>query len=294
MEKKNVYQMVTDRIIEQLEQGIIPWQRPWHGTLDGAVSYTTGRPYSLLNQMLLGDPVEYLTFKQIKELGGTIKKGAKAKIVVFYKPLVIKKEETSNAGDVESKSAVKTIPMLRYYNVFSINDTEGIESKRKDIEQPTVEPIKRAEQIIDRYLKDDGPESVVKKSNEAYYSPLEDLVVVPLMSQFDVAEEFYSTAFHELVHSTSHRKRCNRCNSTLARFGDDNYSFEELVAEIGSAMLLNISGIDTEKCFKNNVGYIQGWLRKFKSDNRMIVQASSKSEKAVKWILGDKNGDQQE
>ena len=283
----NVYQMVTDRIIAQLEQGIVPWQKPWHGAPDGAISYTTRKPYSILNQMLLGKPGEYLTFNQINELGGKIKKGAKSKFVVFYKPMVIEEKiELTADGETTEKKKVIVVPILRYYNVFHIDDTEGINSKSEESATSALEPIEQADQIITDYVKREKLKFVATISDKACYSPIEDMVIVPALEQYDIVEEYYSTTFHELVHSTGHKDRCNRQELFgLAAFGSENYSKEELVAEIGSAMMLNRIGIDTQKSFKNSTAYIQGWLKKLKSDNKFIISASGKAEKAVKYIL---------
>ena len=126
-------------------------------------------------------------------------------------------------------------------------------------------------------------------TDKAYYSPGSDLVSVPMLSQYDIAEEYYSTTFHELTHSTMPESRCNRkAEQKLAAFGSEDYSREELVAEIGSAMLCSSVKIDCDKAFNNSVAYIQGWLRKLKNDNKMIVWASSRAEKAAKYILGVK------
>lgn len=290
--------MVTDRIVEQLEKGIIPWQRPWSGLgLDdgGAINYVSRKPYSLLNQMLLGKPGEWLTWKQLKERGGNIKKGAKAGIVVFYtKYTVAKRTEVDEDGEVEEISVthLRDIPVLRYYNVFHIDDCEGIESKIVDVEaNDTLEPIERAESVISDYLgREQGLKFVNDKpSNRAYYAPALDLVQVPMLSQYAIVEEYYSTAFHELVHSTKKQSRCNRCgdNDKIAARSKDDYSREELVAESGSAMLCSVLGIDCDKAFKNSVAYIQGWLRALKNDNKAIVWASSRAEKAARYILGD-------
>ena len=283
----NVYQMVTDRIIAQLEQGVIPWQKPWHGAPDGAISYTTRKPYSVLNQMLLGQPGEYLTFNQISELGGTIKKGAKSKFVVFYKPMIkVEKRETTVNGEIVENKKETVIPILRYYNVFHIDDIEGISSKYEASATSTIQTIEKADKIIADYIEREQLKFESKLSSKAYYSPVEDKVVVPEIEQYDIVEEYYSTTFHELVHSTGHEKRCNRHELLgVAAFGSESYSKEELVAEIGSAMMLNRIGIDTEKSFKNSAAYIQGWLRKLKNDNKFIISASSKAEKAVKYIL---------
>lgn len=283
----NVYQIVTDRIIEQMSKGVIPWQKPWHGAVDGAVSYETGRPYSFLNQCLLGKPGEWLTFNQIKKLGGKIKKGAKSGMVTFVKTYVKKgKGEVIEGEDAKDEMGF----VLRYYNVFHIDDCEGIPTKiKKEREQSDLKPIELADKVANEYVdREDTLKLEVKLSNRAYYSPATDTVVVPQLDQYDVAEEFYSTLFHELVHSTGVSKRCDRGLNKVSSKHSDEYSREELVAEMGSAMILNQLGIDNEKAFKNSVAYVQSWLRELKNDNRMIVWAASRAEKAVKYIKGIK------
>ena len=127
----DIYAAVTDRIIAELESGIIPWNRPWSGVSEGAIRRSNGKPYSLINQLLLGKPGEYLTFKQCKDEGGKVKKGAKSKMVVFWK--VLHREKKDAGGNVirdENGLPVDDpIPMLRYYNVFHIDDCEGIQPK---------------------------------------------------------------------------------------------------------------------------------------------------------------------
>lgn len=270
-----------------MSKGIIPWQRPWHGATDGAVSYETGRPYSFLNQFLLGRPGEWLTFNQIKKLGGKIKKGAKSGMVTFVKTYVKKgKGEVIDGEDAKDEMGF----VLRYYNVFHIDDCEGIPTKiKKEREQSDLKPIELADKVANEYVdREDTLELEVKLSNRAYYSPATDTVVVPQLDQYEVAEEFYSTLFHELVHSTGVSKRCDRGLNKVSSKHSDEYSREELVAEMGSAMILNQLGIDNEKAFKNSVAYVQSWLRELKNDNRMIVWAASRAEKAVKYIRGIK------
>ena len=280
----NVYQVITDKIVEEMSKGIVPWQRPWRGSLDGAVSYETGRPYSFLNQILLGRPGEWLTFNQVKALGGSVKKGAKSGIVTFCKKY--SKVQENMAGEEEEVSGY----VLRYYRVFHIDDCEGIKSKQEGnkIECP-LKPIERADKTAHEYVdREDTLKMEIKTSNRAYYSPATDTVVVPALEQYAEVEEFYSTLFHELVHSTGVSKRCDRgLNGTTSK-GTDDYSREELVAEIGSAMMCCQLGIDSEKAFKNSVAYIQGWVKSLKDDIKMIVWAASRAEKAVKYIKGIK------
>lgn len=279
----NVYEMVTNRIIKKLNEGIIPWQRGWTGTIDGAYNFKTKRRYSLLNQMLLEHQDGYLTFKQIGEMGGKLRKGAKSEFVVFWK---IMQKDDPNKKDAEGKPEKVTIPILRYYNVFWVGDTD---IKREDLKLTEHNPITEAESIIGEYVtREEGLTfQNDRPSNQAYYAPSQDTVVVPMLSQFTNAEEYYSTAFHELTHSTGAKHRLNRlAERKAAAFGDENYSKEELVAELGAAMLVNHCGIETEKSFRNSAGYVQGWLKALNNDQRLIVSAASKAEKAVEYILG--------
>lgn len=278
----NVYEMVTNRIIKKLNEGIIPWQRGWSGTIDGAYNYKTKRRYSLLNQMLLEHQDGYLTFKQVGELGGKVNKGAKSEFVVFWK---IMQKDDPNKKDADGKPEKVTIPILRYYNVFWIGDTN---IERKDLEIVEHNPITEAEDIISEYVAREASLKFIndKPSNQAYYAPASDTVVVPMLTQFANAEEYYSTAFHELTHSTGAKHRLNRlAEGRAAAFGGEEYSKEELVAELGAAMLVNHCGIETEKSFKNSAGYVQGWLKALNNDQRLIVSAASKAEKAVEYIM---------
>ena len=281
MAKTNVYEMVTDRIIAELEKGVIPWEKPWTGVRSGAYNRVSKRPYSLLNQMLLKHTGEYATYKQWQDLGGQVKKGEKSEIVVFWK--IFEAEETNkDTGEKETKK----IPLLRYYNVFHISQVEGVEPLAPEQLNDEVEPIEEADKIITDYITREHIEFTECRSNEAYYSPSQDAVVVPMKEQYKVINEYYSTTFHELTHSTGHKNRLNRLETgAVAAFGSETYSKEELVAEIGSASLMNLLGIETVKTFRNSAAYIQSWLQVLRNDNKFIVSASSKAEKAVNYIL---------
>lgn len=295
---KDLYQEITDRIIAELEQGIIPWKKPWSGVRSGAISYATGKPYSLINQLML-KPGEYITFNEAKKRGGKVKKGAHAHMVVFWK--VIEKEKTDDSGKVitgnDGKPLTEAIPFLRYFNVFHIDDVEGVEPRWKDYLPATpAQPIEAAEQALKGYIARSGVGFENGKQDRAYYSPALDRISLPLMEQFAEAAEYYSTAFHEATHSTGHKSRLNRFTGDAANalFGSESYSKEELVAEIGSACILNELGIETPGSFKNSAAYIQNWLKALRNDKRMIVNAASKADKAVKLILNIKVKEQEE
>lgn len=255
--KANVYEIVTNRIIENLNNGVIPWHRPWAGAKvspeNSAISYVTRRAYSVINQWLLGEPGEYLTYKQVQQAGGKVKAGAKSKIVVFFEKVNYTKKNEETGED-----EVFYYPLLKYYNVFHIQDTEGVKSKNKPGEVVEIETDKNADAVIADYVGRTGLKfQNDKPSSKAYYSPSIDAVVVPMVSQYSNIAEYYSTTFHELTHSTMKANRCNReAENKNSFFGNHDYSREELVAEIGAAMICTRLGISTEKAFTNSVAYI--------------------------------------
>ena len=274
----NVYQLVTDRIIAELEKGHIPWKKPWTGVRAGAYSHVTGKPYSLLNQLMLMKPGEYITYKQAVARGGNVRKGEKSQIVVFWKPLEVVKENDDGSKEKQM------IPILKYYNVFHIDQCEGIKPRFAPEDLKPVDPIDEAETVLSDYSNRSGCRIRNEKQDRAFYRPTSDCIVLPMREQFPEIAEYYSTAFHEATHSTGHASRLNRLN-TSAFFGSEDYSKEELIAEMGSAILMNELGIETPDTFRNSAGYIQGWLKALKDDSRLIVSAAGKAEKAVHLIL---------
>lgn len=267
-----VYELVTKRVIEEMEKGIIPWARPWQG-ISKPVNWVTGKAYRGINRILL-PPGEYATFNQIKDAGGKIKKGEKSHIVTFWKLVEVKDEETDE---------IKNVPFLRYYNIFEINSQcEGLESKyiKPYIEPIEHNPIEEAEKIIERYIN----RPVLKEGSAAYYRSGTDVVYVPNIKTFYKAEEYYKVLFHELIHSTGHKSRLNREGVTQkSAFGSERYSKEELIAELGASFLA--SEAELNYSIENTAAYLQGWLQVLKNDGKLIIQAASAAEKASDFIL---------
>lgn len=291
MAKFDIYEAISDRIIAELEKGIIPWLKPWTGTTSGAIKHTSGKPYSLLNQFLLGKPGEYITYKQAQAEGGQVKKGERGKMVVFWKFLQTEMKDQNGAivRDNNGLPVAKFIPILKYYTVFHIDQCEGIKAKwDKPEDKHNVQPIEAAQNVLDGYLSRERIRLYNEKGDKAYYRPATDEIHLPLMEQFETAEGYYDTAFHESVHSTGHPKRLNRISldANVAAFGSEDYSKEELVAEIGACGIMHELGLETEKTFRNNAAYVQSWLRALKNDKRMIVSAAGKAEKAIARIMG--------
>lgn len=270
-----IYDMVTQRIIDQLQNNIIPWRKPWHG--NAPINFISRKPYRGINLLLLPQGGEWLTFKQCKDAGGNVRKGEKSSIIVFYSTL----EKEDEHGET------KTIPFLKYSNVFHISQCEGVTSKLEaTTDNNSAEPIDTAQSILDGYINRTGVKySHIGGSNRAFYQPSSDTITMPTMKQFTSIEEYYSTAFHELAHSTGHKDRLNRITK-VAAFGDEVYSREELTAEISSAMIMNFTGIELPETFTNSVAYIQSWIKAIRNDAQTIVRASGQASKATDMILG--------
>jgi antirestriction protein ArdC len=277
----DVYSMVTNRIIEHLEKGVVPWQKPWTG---GGIpkNLITGKQYRGINVWLLNS-LNYsqncfLTFKQVKELGGSVKKGEQSQIVIFWK--WIEKENTQT-------KEIEKIPFLRYYNVFNIEQCTGIpKEKLPPIIERKNDPIEACEKIIAEMPK--RPE-IRHNEQSAYYNKIDDFVNMPKTETFVNSESYYGTLFHELVHSTGHKERLDRKELIQSkRFGSENYAIEELTAEIGASYLKSYAGVPIEK-LENNAAYIQTWLERLKKDKKFIIHASSQAQKATDFILNVRN-----
>lgn len=308
MSKLTSYEIITNQIIDKLNEGVIPWVKPWHANswkcegmsaLAPAYSYSNGKRYNFMNQMLLDFAAgEYATFQQIKKDGGKVKKGEHGRIVAGW-IVETKPVEDANGEPIRYESGepmTRTTYALRYYTVFNIlTQVEGLTPKHTWTFDESVnndlQPEAEAETIINNYIKSaNAPKfEIVNGSAEAYYRPSTDTVVVPHMSQFDEIAEYYSTAFHELTHSTGTESRCNRKLETKkAAFGSASYSKEELVAEMGSCFLNTTAGLQTESSFRNSAAYLQGWLKALKDDPKLIIHASAQAEKATEYILNAK------
>lgn len=287
----DMYQVVTDRIIEQLEKGVMPWRKTW-SSYGLAKNYVSGKAYKGINMLMMNffSPHSipyYLTFKQAKELGGHVKKGSKAQQVIYFN--MIFKDENGNKVSkeaAENREDVKVMKFLKYFNVFNVEDIVGIDFEFEDLRLLPNERIERCEKIIQGFPS--PPDYVEKDKGRAYYHPLEDFINMPPIEQHDSAEFYYSTYFHELIHSTGHAKRLGREEVvTPNRFGSIPYSEEELVAELGASFLRKIADIDSDPIFQNSASYINGWLSKLKDDKKLVFKASAEAQKAVDYILGD-------
>jgi len=270
---QTVYEIITQTITAKLESGVCPWRMPWT-KMGVAPRNIKGRAYSgsnffLLSMMGFSDPT-FLTFNQAKSLGGTVKKGEKGFPVIFWK--MMEKEEDG---------VKRNIPMLRYFTVFNISQTEGVKYEAPTVPvKPEFQGIEAADKIVANYQN--GPK-VSFGGDRACYRPATDDVTVPNKVQFDNEGEFYSTLFHELGHSTGHKSRLDRKELGADNFGTELYSTEELTAELTAAFLCADAGIDTST-IDNSAAYIGGWLKKLKQDPKAFITAAGKAQKAANLI----------
>lgn len=277
----NVYEMINSRIMELLEQGTVPWKKPWQGTAAMPQNLVSKKAYRGVNSFLLacqpyGSPY-WLTFKQCSELGGKVVKGSKSTPVVFWKML----DQNTSEQDVETTVTVSRF-ILKYYNVFNAEQCEGITTPPLPEPSTLFSPIENAELI---FLGMPCKPEIKYGGNRACYSPNLDYVQLPEKTAFNSPEEYYSTLFHELGHATGHAKRLAR-KSVLepSYFGSHEYSKEELVAEMGAAFLCGHAGIDNAT-IDNSAAYIQGWLKALKDDKTLLVHAAAQAQKAAEYIL---------
>lgn len=276
------YETITKTILDSLEKGVVPWRRPWSGAPRNMVSK---KEYHGINSVTTGMTGEawFCTFAQAKELGGNVKKGAKGIPVVFFSfPQAKEREEEEDNGKDEKAHCG---PIYRVYYVFRISDIENIDKSKFSIDQRPGRPIDKAEEIIAGMQ--DRPK-IRYEGGSAYYRPLFDDVTVPPQGLFSSPEEYYSTIFHELSHSTGHEKRLNRPGIVdHVKFAGHEYGKEELVAEFSASFLCGEAGID-RKTVGNSASYIDSWKRAIKADLRMVIQAAGQAQRAADYILGKK------
>lgn len=289
----DLYQKVTNRIIELLESGVIPWRKTWN-SYGLAKNYATNHTYTGINCLLMNNtahPIPYfLTFKQAKKMGGSIKKGAKSEQVIFFKILFKDAKNKTISKDIFNQKSkqgeeVKVLKFLRYYNVFNVKDVKDIELELPILEQHEHKKIKACEQIINKMKQ--PPSLISKDPNRAYYVPKDDALNMPNINQFAKAADFYAVIFHEMIHATGHKKRLAREGiMNFDRFGSTQYSKEELIAEIGASFLCAKAGITNDDIMENAAAYIQGWLGKLREDNKFIFKSAAEAQKAANYILG--------
>jgi antirestriction protein ArdC len=291
-----VYEIVSDRIIAALEKGIIPWRKEWDavGSNRMPINAHSGKPYRGINVLTLWCEQadkgyasnQWITFKQALELGGNVRKGERATPIVFWK---FDRKKDAATGKVEE------FCWARYYSVFNVAQCDGIATDAPAVpaDRPAFSPIESAEMVTARYLDSPNAPRLRHGGPQAFYTVTLDYVQMPDRDTFRSPEGYYSTLFHELTHSTRHASRLDRRNenesANIARaFGSEDYSKEELTAEMGAAFLCAESGIANDATLNNSVAYIQSWLKALKNDRQMVITAAQRAQRAADYILDRK------
>ncbi|HLK82858.1 MAG TPA: zincin-like metallopeptidase domain-containing protein [Xanthobacteraceae bacterium] len=284
----DVYAIVTEKIINLLEQGVVPWRRPWT-SIGLPRNLVTKKPYKGINHFLLSaskyvSPF-WLTMRQANQLGGCSRKGEESTIVTFWKIDDAKQSDTEDL-DAEPKDEKNHRRfVLRFYRVWNLEQCDlpqAVLDKLPKIETHQYDPIEAVEKIISGMP---NPPEIVRAGSKAYYSPITDRVTLPPRELFGSAAEDAATTLHELSHSTGHEKRLGREGITeVAPFGSAVYSREELVAELSAAFLCAEAGI-SNAVIRNQAAYVAGWLQRLRDDRRLIVQAAAQAQKAADYVL---------
>lgn len=273
-----VYDIVTDRIIEDLQEGVAPWECPWFGSLRNPVS---DHAYRGVNRLLLGAEMlrnEYAlplfcTYRQAQKLGAHVKKGESSALVTFFKIVEKTPDESDELDEPE------TYPVLRYYRVFNIDQLDGVDVDALSVED--FDPLDEAErhEHADEFIDATGAQLQHSGNPRAYYAPTKDIIHLPHFRRFKHARGYYSTAIHELTHWTGHESRLAR--NLAGRFGDESYAAEELIAELGAAYTMARLGFAYDS---QRASYIDSWISLLDNDKYAIFTASSAAEEAADYL----------
>ena len=275
-EKFDLYQIVTDKIVASMEDAL-KWNRPWRvmGVEGAPINVASKKAYRGVNIMLLSGASHWGSYKQWAAKGAQVRKGEKGTLCVFWK--ILKKSELSDSG----KKVEKTIPMLRYYNVFHAGQVDG-----------WVSPVVTGEAVVDHVIHahKELDEAFAKTGirvnfggDRAFYSPSMDVIGMPTKEQFHDTGAFYSTLAHEFAHATGHKSRLDR--DQTGSFGSKSYAFEELVAELSAAFVMTQVGLSSEPR-EDHASYLKHWLDALTSDKKAIFSAASKARLATEMLVG--------
>lgn len=279
------YERITNQIISLIDSdGLLPWQKPWNGGAEFARSMSSGKLYNGINRWVLTLTAQandwspwFGTYKQIAELGGQVRKGEKSSTAILWKPI---KKVVDGVED--------SFLMLRTFNVFSASQADGLPERFYAKPDPADAPVLNtdATAVFEAYVLAQGI-PVSYGGGSAFYSPKTDAITLPLVETFKGSDEFHATAFHEAAHSTGHASRLNRPGVVdFDHFGSHNYSREELIAELGSALVMGALGLDKPNLIENQAAYLKSWKSALKDDPQAIVWAAGRAEKAANLILG--------
>ena len=276
LQRTTPYEVITDRILALLEQGTVPWHRPWDTAMGIPRNLVSQRAYRGINVWLLtamGLPSPFwATFHQVKAAGGSVRKGERGVPVVFW---TVYDREDPETGEAEQRF------VLRQYTVFNAVQLDGVTIPEITVLAHRFTPLERCAHLV--HAMPQRP-AILHGHQRAFYTPATDTLHLPIPACFQSPEAYYATVFHELVHATGHPSRLNRSTLTdLCLFGDPTYAKEELVAEMGAAYLCGVCGI-ANVTITNNVAYLQSWLQVLRHEPTLLVQAAAQAQKAADSI----------
>ncbi len=294
--KKDIYERITGQIVAELEKGVRPWAKPW------SAEHAAGRitrplrhnlvPYNGINVVMLWSaavgagyaaPI-WMTYRQASELGGQVRKGESGQLVVYASTL--NRSETDPETGEETDTA---IPFMKGYTVFNVEQVDGLPAPFYANAEPRLDPVQRIEHA-EQFFASTGAE-IGYGGDRAYYAVGQDRVQMPPFETFKDAESFYSTLGHEITHWTRHPSRLDR-SFGRKRWGDEGYAREELVAELGAAFLSADLDLTLEPR-ADHAAYIGSWLEVLKNDKRAIFQAAAHAQRAVDYLHGLQQQDEQ-
>jgi len=303
--KKDLYQRVNDIVLEGLKKDGLKWFMPWKSGSDnapfnmGRKSYYNGFNIFMLNAVMADKGYEFnqwMTWKQAKDLGGSVRLGEKSSAEVFYwgryyydnklKKYIKATKKINVKEQYEGKNRYKEVVTLQYSNVFNIAQCDGIEPIKGDTKEIVHEPNEFAEDIISNYLSSNDGLEITHIENKAYYNLTRDFVNMPRKEVFVDSDSYYKTLFHELAHSTGHKDRLNRSTLLEVNFwGDNTYAKEELVAEISSMYMVGLTGLSPNDSDENSQAYIKSWTKKLINKPRECVYAMQQASKVVDYLM---------
>ncbi len=280
--KNEIYSEAVEKIITSIQSGVKPWVRPFdRPNLGRARNFFTKIPYQGVNSMLLMMDAyrrgyasnNWLTFKQLSLLKGKVKKGESATRIFFFTYVGDKNADK----DALDSSEVQLFPRWKYFNVFNLDQTEGV------IESKTVRPHEHFERnrSVDEVIVASGATIKNTDRKTAFYSPVGDFIHLPYQNHFHTVGGYYATVLHELVHWTGHSKRLDRMKPN-SRYGDKAYAFEELVAELGAAFLSTDLNVNGE--LENHAAYLNDWASLLNDKHMAFFRAASYAEKATQYL----------
>ncbi len=280
--RRDVAQDITDRIIKALEAGALPWKKPWICGPAQLPLRNNGAPYTGMNVLLLWDRADemtfenprWMTFRQATELGGHVRKGEKSVPVIYYGSATRTQEDGTGAEGDETYRFLKSYPV---FNVDQIDDlpAEFYQHQRSHLEKNPPRSEREA------FFAAIGAE-VRHGGDHAFYRPSGDFIQMPRYGAFRDPEHYFATRAHETIHWSGASHRLDRTKGKM--FGDPQYAFEELVAEIGSAMLGAATGLPPDH-LEDHTAYIGSWLKALKNDKRFILKAAADAQKAADFVL---------